>query len=225
MPAERRNILMVAPFLPYPADFGGAQRVFHLLRGLARFHRVHLIVPSNGLDHAHVATLGNICDMTVVPTQRTARQSAGAGKRVGQVRSFAGGGSFLEQSLDVPRMQAVFERIFLTQPVDIVQYEFAHTALLRPTRPVATVVDAHNIESELLRRVAHNSSGTTQQMFNLLEWRKVRRLERSVWHDATLVLATSERDAAVVVESTDRPVVVVPNGVNRERHKQTHSES
>jgi len=37
------NILVFAPYPPYPPRFGGAARVYHLLRVLARTHRVTLL--------------------------------------------------------------------------------------------------------------------------------------------------------------------------------------
>jgi polysaccharide biosynthesis protein PslH len=49
---------------------------------------------------------------------------------------------------------------------------------------------------------------------NNIEWRKVRRLERHVWSEATLNIATSDRDAERIRTATDAVVPVVPNGVD-----------
>jgi glycosyltransferase involved in cell wall biosynthesis len=54
-------------------------------------------------------------------------------------------------------------------------------------------------------------------MFNLNEWRKVRRLEERVWNAATTVVATSSVDADVITGVTGRQTAVVPNGVDIEQ--------
>jgi len=214
MSAVRRNILIVAPFLPFPADFGGALRVFHLVRGLQRHHDVHVVAPVTPDERDNVLALGEFCDVTAVPAVRSARQPAITSKRIDQIVSIASIDSFLERSLDAERMQAAIDRIFLTRRVDLMQYEFSHTASVRPTRPVPTIIDAHNIEYQLLQRVARTSANMAQEVFNRVEWRKVRHLEERAWKSATLVTATSTIDAAVIKHATGVPVSVVPNGVD-----------
>jgi glycosyltransferase involved in cell wall biosynthesis len=209
-----RCVLIVAPWLPWPADFGGAARVYHLARGLAAQHEIMLLAPGGPDEHDALRALGEWCDVTVVPAHWTARQPAGRSKRLRQVRSLSGKRSFLEAMTWDPRFQAALDRLLATRRIDLVQFEFPQMALFRPPRPVPTVLDAHNIEHELLERVAAGTSSLGQGVFNRAEAQKVRVLERDLWRDATVCVATSQRDACTIERASGTPTRVVPNGVD-----------
>jgi glycosyltransferase involved in cell wall biosynthesis len=210
----RRAVLIVAPWLPWPVDFGGAARVYQLTRGLAEQHEVMLLAPAGPDEHDALRALGEWCDVTAVPVRWTARQPADRAKRLRQLLSLTGRRSFLEATTWKPQFQATLERLFATRRIDLVQFEFPQMALFRPPRPVATVVDAHNVEHELLARVAADASSLGQRVFNLAEAQKARALERAVWRAATVCVATSERDACAIEHASGTPTRVVPNGVD-----------
>lgn len=209
-----RSILVVAPYLPLPADFGGALRIYHLVRNLAADHRVTLLAPAAEADRACLPEMMEICDVTLVPARSTARQPAGRRKRVAQLQSLASGRSILESAAYSSQMQAVLDRLLKTRPFDLIQFEFPEAALYEVPAGIPTVFDAHNVEHELLARVARTSPGFMKQMFNQSESRKLRRMERQIWDRATVCVATSERDAATLRQLTSTPVDVVPNGVD-----------
>ncbi len=211
-----RTILMVAPYLPVPANFGGALRIFNLLKHLAETHKVILLAPGSESDLAAAWGLHEICDVTLVPARSTSRQAADHHKRLTQLQSFAGGKSFLELSSYNPQLQAALDRLFMTRSIDLVQLEFPETSLYTLPRPVPAVFDAHNVEHDLLQRVAHSSVSSARRAFNLIESRKVRRLEISAWDRATVCVATSESDAERMRCLTSTRVEVVPNGVDLE---------
>jgi polysaccharide biosynthesis protein PslH len=210
----KRSILVVAPYLPVPADFGGAIRVFHLVRELARDHDVMLIAPTTGSEFASIAELGRICDVTAVPAGLTARHSPGVSKRVMQARSIMSHRSFLEMATRSEQFEAVVDRLFLTRQIDLVQYEFTQMALFPPPRPCPTIIDAHNIEHELLRRVARGHTSPLAAHLKRLESRKIRRLEARLWGSVTTCIATSSRDAEAISAHAMAPPRVVPNGVD-----------
>ena len=210
----KRSILIIAPFLPWPADFGGAARIYHLARELAREHTVTLVAPATAAEHAAVTTLGALCDVTAVPAVWTARQPAGRAKRLRQARSLGSQRAYLEVSGYDARMQAVIERLFLTRRIDLVQFELPQAALYPLPRSVPTVFNAQNIEHELLRRVARESTGLARRAFNLAEARKVAAVERRVWRAATVCVATSTGDAETISRLSGTPTRVVPNGVD-----------
>ncbi|HUG14237.1 MAG TPA: glycosyltransferase family 4 protein [Thermomicrobiales bacterium] len=210
----RRSILIVAPCLPLPADFGGAIRTFHLARELARHHDVKLVAPATRSERGFVQQLGEICDVIAVPSRTSVRQPAGLSKRTAQLLSIASPNSFLEAWTWQPQLQQVIDRLFLTRRVDLVQYEFAQMAIHRPSRPCPSVIDAHNIEHGLLDRVARTHSASIASHLKRTEARKVRRLERRLWASVTGCVATSKRDADVIARHTSARPLVVPNGVD-----------
>jgi glycosyltransferase involved in cell wall biosynthesis len=209
----RRGILVVSPWLPWPADFGGALRTYHLLRELAHHHDVMLVAPVRRNEVGAALELGSQFDVTAVPSAWTARSAPGARKRAGQLRSLVSRASYMELMTRDARFQAVVDRLFLTRTIDVIQYEFPQMALFHPPRHCPTVIDAHNVEHELLERVARSSASVAQRVFNMVESRKVRHLEERLWRSATLAVATTSRDAAVIQSATGKPVPVVPNGV------------
>jgi glycosyltransferase involved in cell wall biosynthesis len=208
------SILIVSPFLPWPADFGGALRVYHLLRGLAERHAITLLAPATHAEFDAARKLGELCDVVTVPAATTARHPAGARKRMRQVRAQLGPRSFAELSGYNPQLEAAIATIFLSRRIDLVQYEFPTAGLHRLPEARPTVFDAHNVEYELLERVARGYASLPRQVFNATEAAKVRRLEQRLWQSATLTIATSERDAAAISTVTGNTVPVIPNGVD-----------
>jgi polysaccharide biosynthesis protein PslH len=212
----RRSILVVAPYIPLPATFGGALRTYHFIRQLARNHDVSLLAPGRESDIPAALELGDLCNVTLVPAISTARQPASTAKRLGQIRALTSGRPFLEVSGYHPQMQSAMDRLFMTRQIDLVQYEFPESALYKPPPHVPTLFDAHNIEHDLLARVARSGGNASKQIFNLLESHKLKRLETALWDQATSCIATSERDANLMRGLTSTPVDVVPNGVDLE---------
>jgi glycosyltransferase involved in cell wall biosynthesis len=209
-----RSILIIAPFLPWPADFGGALRIYHLLRRLAERYDVTLLAPAMEDEFEATRELGRICDVVTVRARSTPRQPVDRRKRLLQLRAQLGARSFAELSGYSPALEAALPMIFQSRRVDLVQYEFPSGALHRLPESRPTVFDAHNVEYELLERVARTSGSVARQIFNTTEAAKVRALERRLWRESTLVVATSERDAAAIEVTTGQNVPVVPNGVD-----------
>jgi hypothetical protein len=57
------DVLVVAPYLPYPPRFGGAARVFHLVRVLSRAHRVTLLCFASAAEAAGLGPLRAMCEL------------------------------------------------------------------------------------------------------------------------------------------------------------------
>ena len=80
------NVLFVTPYLPAPPDFGGASRMYHLVREIGRRHAVttlSLVAPGDDPRMAETA-LGRVVP---VPVPLTARAAAAPAKRLIQLRS------------------------------------------------------------------------------------------------------------------------------------------
>ncbi|HEX6608098.1 MAG TPA: glycosyltransferase, partial [Chloroflexia bacterium] len=80
---------------------------------------------------------------------------------------------------------------------------------------VPAVLDLHNVEYEVLGRVAAGGGAPLRRLYNWAEYRKFRRAEPQLWRRFATLLVTSERDGALVRRHLPgaRPVVV-PNGVD-----------
>jgi glycosyltransferase involved in cell wall biosynthesis len=77
------------------------------------------------------------------------------------------------------------------------------------------VVDEHNIEYELYRRLYEGERSLLRRAFNGLEYLRMRRIEEQCWKSADACVVTSSREepsVKAIVAST--PTAVVPNGVD-----------
>lgn len=213
------RLLVVTPYLAVPPDFGGASRIFHLTQRLSRHHELltlSLIGPRDDIPRAEAA-LGRIVP---VAAPATARMPPGSARRRAQLWSFLSPRSFQHRFYVHPALQARLERLVATEGIDVVQLEFSQMGLYQVPAGVPSVLDVHNVEHDVLRQAAAEGD-LPRRLFNQVEFRKFRREEVAAWRRATTCVATSAADAAVVERATDRPVAVVPNGVDLERVPRT----
>ncbi len=206
------RILFVTPYLPAPPDFGGASRMYHLIRETGRRHEVttlSLIAPGDD-PRAAEAALGRVVPVTV---PLTARMVAAPAKRLVQLRSLVSPQSFQRRFYWYAAMQRVLDRLIANEPFDVVQFEFSQMGAYRVSTGVPSILDIHNIEHDVLRRIAASGS-PARRLFNQIEYRKYRREEIDAWRRMFGCVATSAGDAGTVSRATKRQVEVVPNGVD-----------
>ena len=206
------KILAIAPYLPAPPDFGGAARIYNIFRQLQE--RADLTVFSlaaPGDDAAESSTAFERLITAQVPL--TARQPANLSKRSVQMRSFLSRDSFQRRFYWHENAQKRLDELLARESFDIVQIEFSQMAAYRTAGKAKRVVDLHNIEYDVLRQAAQNSTGP-KRIFNRWEWKKLRQEEEQAWRDADLCLATSKPDAERVSSVTGEECLVVPNGVD-----------
>ncbi len=206
------RMLFVTPYLPAPPDFGGASRMYHLIRDAGRRHTVttlSLIAPGDDPRIAEAA-LGRVVPVTV---PLTARMAAAPAKRFVQLRSLVSPQSFQCRFYRHAAVQRVIDRLIAGEHFDVVQFEFSQMGVYRVPSGVPSILDIHNIEHDVLRRIAASGS-PARRLFNQIEYRKYRREEFDAWRRASGCVATSAGDAGIVSRATGRPVEVVPNGVD-----------
>jgi sugar transferase (PEP-CTERM/EpsH1 system associated) len=207
------RILVVAPYPPYPPRFGGAARIYHLLRGLARDHRITLLCfasPDEAAGMRPLADLGIQVHTVARPPARDPRR-----KRLYQLRSLVGR-TYSHYSLWSPRMAAVLDGLVSRRTFDVIQVEFGDLAGSYPVAPGALrVLDEHNVEYRFMERLERHERSRLRRLYYRLEARKLRRDELAACRRADAILTTSDVDRATLlphVEAT--PIRVVPNGVD-----------
>jgi glycosyltransferase involved in cell wall biosynthesis len=209
------RVLFVTPYLPAPPDFGGAIRMYHLIREAARAHEVAILSLAGPGDDPALSER-ELGPTIAVPVPWTGRQPPSAAKRLGQLRSLFSLRSAQYRQMVQPALQAALDRLLRERPVDLVQLEFSLTGLYRLPRGIPTVLDVHNVEHDLVRQVARRGS-PARRWFNAVEWRKLRRDELEAWRRASACLATSAADGRTIESATGRPAVIIPNGIDPDR--------
>jgi polysaccharide biosynthesis protein PslH len=208
---ERLRVLVVSPDLPYPPSWGFGMRVYQLLRALARQNEVTLLCYVRPDLAHHAGPLREICaEVRLVPRE----PGSDLRRRAGQVRSLLSATPYHAGGLRTAPMQAALDECLRSTPFDVVQLESSQLASLRYRTGAALVIDEHNVESELLRRMAgeqHRARGA----FNRIEAAKYRRLEQRAWSGSDACVLTSEREEGLVRQRMPGArTAVVPNGVD-----------
>jgi len=148
--------------------------------------------------------------------------------RIRQIRLLAGGPSLERELSTSPAMQEVLDRLLRASAFDAVLVEqpfiaHYHVRQAPPGRPVPLVLlDAHNIEHELVRRAGAVTRGPLRRLHYAVDWRKLRREEIEAFAASDGVALTSaddQRQALAICPSLQS--AVVPNGVDVEYFRRT----
>ena len=138
------NTLVVAPFQPYPLVFGGAIRLYHLVRMLSTFSDVTLLCyrswdgedPTEHLEH----------DLREGDPQR--HQAGELGLR--RARSIVSRSSYQALAHRSADLQRDLDGLVQRRRFDVVLVEMTPMGLFRLPTGTVTVLDMQNIEHELV---------------------------------------------------------------------------
>lgn len=209
------RILNILPYSPCPPHFGGALRIFHLLRAMAGAHEVTVIMYGSVEQAALVRESfgGRLAEVRAVAPPANL---GGVRKRLAQAGSLLRATSATTRAWYSAAMQEAIDRATSAGAFDIVQSENHHTGLFRVDSPGALrVMDTQNVEHDNVRRMAEAASSPLRRAFYAREFGKVFREEKEVYGRQDALFVTSERDKALLEADFPGPSVhVVPNGVD-----------
>jgi glycosyltransferase involved in cell wall biosynthesis len=206
---HRSRVLALLPGVPMPANTGGALRALTMLRALDQaFDTTVLAWARAGEDRQALDRMleGRLHVMD----------------RMGPVDSlFAEGMGFV---LGCPAgycrygwFPSMLRRLLETEKFDFIHFDHPHTALTWPQikrmQPQARLVlDAHNVEAEIMERLAESAPRWQRKG---LRWQatRIRDLERELARHVDMVLTCSDKDAAAFREMGAQHVRVVPNAI------------
>jgi len=206
---RRSRVLALLPGVPLPANTGGALRALTMVRALDQaFDLTVLAWARPGEDREALDRLLN-GRLHVVD-------------RMGPVDSlFAEGMGFvLGCPVGYSRygwFPSLLRRLLEAERYDFIHFDHPHTALSWPQikrmQPQARLVlDAHNLEAEIMERLAESAPRWQRKG---IRWQagRIRELERHLARTLDLVLTCSEKDAAAFSEMGARRTRVVPNSI------------
>jgi len=209
------HILNLLPYSPCPPHFGGALRIFHLLREMLRLHDVTVVMygtPHEG-ELVRKAFGGRLKG---VHTVEKPLRLTGLHKRLAQIHSLVQDRSATTHAFYSDAMQQTIDRAVSATNFDLVQFETHHTGLYRIDCPgVPHIIDLQNVEYDNVRRMARASASPLRRAFYNREYRKLHREETDVFGAQDAILVTSARDKSLI--DADFPLIpkfVVPNGVD-----------
>jgi len=225
------KILMLSATFPYPPSKGGTQvRTFHLAEFLSDRHEVTLVtLRSPDVTDEEVAALGRSVGELVV-FDRPAEPDRGLKQKLGRAWEFVRTGvpPSVRAAYSVP-MQAWVDRAIASGQFDALTCEHSvNEQYLRPewTRGNAPAIGPHgplraivNIHSSVYGTCRNQlATGTAEKpLRDRLNQPLLKRYEGTYCQKFSALVVTTEEDAVQMRQfAPDRPVVVIPNGVNFE---------
>ncbi|MCX8052393.1 MAG: glycosyltransferase family 4 protein [Armatimonadetes bacterium] len=187
------KILFLSQLFPLPADSGGKIKSLCMLRALASEHDVCLLAyVRNKAEQESVEDLRRMCRFVeVVPFVRS---------RFADFRQ-ALSSLFFRRSFIVTRdfrreMLNRFQQVVRDFVPDIVHIDHLQMAqFVDFDGPYRTVLDQHNVESTIVKRIAETSTNPLMRAYAGIEWPKLFEYEIEICRKSDLVIAVSEEDA------------------------------
>ncbi|MGE3512275.1 MAG: glycosyltransferase [Vicinamibacterales bacterium] len=212
------QILWLKSDLLLPLDKGGKLRTWHLMRYLAREHRItYLAFAEPDVSAASIEGMHEVAaEIVTIPRRDPVKRSPAffadvlyrlldpLPYAVGKYRSRA--------------YRAAIERLLRTRDFNLIVCDFLPPAVNLPSRlPCPAVLFTHNVESDIWRRHAETARGPLAAVYRS-QWRRMSRFEGRALarFDRVLVVSDADRDtfARLYPETRTRPVDVVATGVD-----------
>jgi glycosyltransferase involved in cell wall biosynthesis len=192
---ERRRVAVLSPYFPFPLSHGGAVRIYHLLREIAREFDVELFAFTDSEEEPETAPLLEFCARAVVvrkPRYREPRWSSLAPPEVHEFRSPA-----MEKAIAEERRAFGFEAL---------QVEYTHLASYG-----GDILVEHDVTFDLFGQIARRER-TLAAWWDFFRWR---RYETRAVHQHARVVVMSPKDAKLLGPGI--PSIAIENGVDLER--------
>lgn len=213
------RIAFVSARPPFPLDSGGRIRTFHLLRQITRVHAVTLVTATDGpRSEAALASLRESIPAITVRVARVPSQTTRLARVVRAARSPIDRLPYTWAAYRDPRFRATLAAALRAEAHDLLHcdhIQVAH-ALAGLERPPA-VLNAHNVESVLARRVAETERAPWKR--RLIAWQcgRIIRAEIAAHRLVQRSIVVSDVDGAELERmAPGLSISLVPNGVDVE---------
>ncbi len=192
---DRRRIAVLSPYFPFPLSHGGAVRIYHVLREIAREFDVELFAFTDGDEDPDTAPVLEFCARVVLVRKRRYREPRWSSITPPEVHEFLS--PSMEKAIAEERRAFGFQ---------LLQVEYTHLAGYG-----GDVLVEHDVTFDLFGQIAHRERTLTAR-WNYFRWR---RYEVAAVSRYRRVVVMSAKDATMLGSRT--PSTVIENGVDLER--------
>lgn len=192
---DRRRVAVLSPYFPYPLAHGGAVRIYHLLREIAREFDVELFAFTDGAEDPDTAPLLEFCARLVLVRKRRYREPRWSTLAPPEVHEFLS-----------PAMDKAIAEESQAFGFELLQVEYTHLAAHG-----GNILVEHDVTFDLLGQIARRER-TLAAWWDFVRWR---RYEMRAAGRYRRVVVMSPKDAALLGRSV--PSAVIENGVDLER--------
>lgn len=205
------NTLIISPFSPYPLIFGGAIRLYHLVKMFASFSNTTLLSYTSWTDDPNVAEhLETICHKVILVDGKPDQTDTLRARSIFSLRSFQYYAHYTQA------FQHAIDAQLRAEQFDIIVIEMTQMAYFRAAQPGALrILDMQNIEHELLLRRAQVEQHPFKRLGLWAEGAKFRREELALCKQFDLIFTPSDRERDYLRSLTAMPrVESLPNSID-----------
>jgi polysaccharide biosynthesis protein PslH len=215
------NILWISHILPYPPKGGSLQRSFHLLKEMAKRHRIFLVafspkalLPVPDQVARSVEKLKEHCQEVKVLDVPCEKSKFAWGWLL--FKNIFSSLPYSTKRLESKEMEESVKDVLTRQKIDLVYFDTIDLAQYAGfTGKLRAVMNHQNVESLLLRRRAERMRNPLKKIYMKIQSNKLREYERSQAEKFDLNLAVSEPDKTEFLRIFPHArVEVIPNGVD-----------
>jgi glycosyltransferase involved in cell wall biosynthesis len=206
-----RRVLYISSASPVPSTIGPARRNYHVLKQLTRYYDVTLLSPGTAADAALFASqLGSsVASARFVPAREGRRR-----KVARKIWRTATSRCDFTPTLEPALRQACAE-LGREEAFDAIVLSSVFLRGLPLPEDVPIIGDTHNVEFDVLRRIARDADSPWRRLYARAQLEPTRREEGRVARAVDLLLATSDRDRRVFEEELGAPnVELIPNAID-----------
>lgn len=220
MTESRPRLLFLAHLLPFPLDGGAKIKSYHTLRALASAYDVTLVAfVRSEKENLHLKELRPFCVggvQTVVIKRSKVKNVLDAATSLLSRRSFIVSRDRVAEMRRIVRERLEKQRF---EAVHIDHLQMAQYVLPRQTG-ARIILDHHNIESTIIKRLSETSPSRWVRMYAGWEWPKLERYEIDVCKQCDHVVTVTEEDASILraYAPDQMRVTAVPIGVDGEHY-------
>jgi glycosyltransferase involved in cell wall biosynthesis len=193
--AERPRVAVLSPYFPYPLAHGGAVRIYHLLREMAREFDVELFAFTDGEEEPEACPVLEFCARVVLVRQPRYREPLWSTIAPPEVHEFLS--PAMDKAIAEERRSFGFR---------LLQVEYTQLAAHS-----GDILVEHDVTFDLFGQIAQRE-GTLAAWWDSYRWR---RYETSAVGRFRRVVVMSKKDAALLGPGV--PAAVIENGVDLER--------
>ncbi len=211
------KILFLSPYVPLPPDFGGAMRIYNLLKGLSKYHEVTLLT-FGGLEKLDV--LNESAGLLYKDFHLINPTWAWRFRRLAQLFALFSTKSFFSLFTKSKKMQNKIDELLSLKEFDLIMIEFPIMAGFHYKTNAIKILDEHNIEYDNFYRMWKKTKSPLIKLHYKREFVKSQKEEISVCKKMDAILTVSEKDRSILHKETPViPKYIIPNGVDIEYFK------
>ena len=208
---QRRRVLWLSHFVPYPPKGGCFQRSYNLIKRVAAVHDVHLIAvkhksgthPEDEIREARTELLRHCKSVQILDISASTTASKLAMRGLGSVLTWSPLTVTIYRSAELrAQVRALVQR----EKIEAAHFDAISLAdYLEDVGDVPTVMTHHGAESFMIRRRIDNEKNFGRKMFFWLEWHMLRRYEARMCPRFSMNVVMSRLDQEILAGDRARP--------------------